>query len=132
MPGEDGFDQLTDGELGGALADPQRRDAARETLVGRYGWLVRAQALHYQLPAQHREDLVQVGYVGLLKAVNNFDPQVRDSLLYYARVCISGEIKRYFRDKRWMLRVRRADQELRLRARQARGGSGPGDRADAR
>jgi RNA polymerase sigma-B factor len=120
VPGDEGLDRLTDGELGGVLADPQRREAAREVLVGRYGWLVRAQVFQYQLPAQHREDLIQAGYVGLLKAVNNFDPLVRDSLLYYARVCISGEIKRYFRDKRWMLKVRRADQELRLRARRAR------------
>jgi RNA polymerase sigma-B factor len=120
VPSEDGLGQLTDGELGGALGDPERREAAREVLVERYGWLVQAQAFQYQLPAQHREDVVQAGYVGLLKAVNNFDPQVRDSLLYYARVCISGEIKRYFRDKRWMLKVRRADQELRLQARRAR------------
>ena len=40
---------------------------------------------------------MQVGYVGLLKAISNFDPAVGDSLATYARPCISGEIKRHFR-----------------------------------
>ncbi len=44
---------------------------------------------------------MQAGYVGLLKAINNFDPDYGDSLMAYARPCVSGEIKRHFRDKRW-------------------------------
>ena len=44
---------------------------------------------------------MQVGYVGLLKAISNFDPAVGDSPAMYAQPCISGEIKRHFRDKRW-------------------------------
>jgi RNA polymerase sigma-B factor len=60
---------------------------------------------------------MQVGYVGLMKAINNFDPQVGDSLAAYAQPCVSGEIKRHFRDKRWQIRVRRSTQELRLRIR---------------
>lgn len=62
---------------------------------------------------------MQVGYVGLQKAINAFDPAVGSSLAAYAQPCVSGEIKRYFRDKRWQLRVQRHDQELRLAIRAA-------------
>jgi RNA polymerase sigma-B factor len=60
---------------------------------------------------------MQVGYVGLVKAINNFDPAVGDSLSAYAAPCISGEVKRYFRDKRWQIHVRRPVQELLLEMR---------------
>jgi hypothetical protein len=48
-----------------------------------------------------------------------FDPRFGDSLAAYAQPCISGEIKRHFRDRRWQLRVRRQDQELLLEMRAA-------------
>jgi RNA polymerase sigma-B factor len=112
--------RLTDGQLAELLRDPERHDAACEALVSRYQSIVNSCARRYRLPAQYTEDLVQVGYVGLLKAINGFDPAVTPELAGYAQACVSGEIKRYFRDKRWQLRVRRADQELLLRARAAR------------
>jgi len=62
---------------------------------------------------------MQVGYVGLLKAINNYNPEVGDSLSAYAQPCISGEIKRHFRDKRWQIHVRRSAQELLLELRKA-------------
>jgi RNA polymerase sigma-B factor len=62
---------------------------------------------------------MQVGYVGLLKAINNFDPAAGASLATYARPCINGEIKRHFRDKRWQVRVKRPVQELVLEVRKA-------------
>src|ERR1700721_112263 len=65
------------------------------------------------------EDLMQVGYVGLLKAINNFDPSFGSSLSAYAAPCVSGEIKRHFRDKRWQVHVRRSAQELLLELRKA-------------
>jgi hypothetical protein len=46
---------------------------------------------------------MQVGYVGLVKAINNFDPADGDSLSAYAAPCVSGEVKRYFWDKRWQV-----------------------------
>jgi RNA polymerase sigma-B factor len=113
-------ERLTDGELADQLHDPMRHDAACAALVTRYQSIVNACARRYRLPAQYTEDLVQVGYVGLLKAINNFDPEVTPELAGYAHACVSGEIKRYFRDKRWGLRVRRSDQELLLKARAAR------------
>jgi RNA polymerase sigma-B factor len=65
------------------------------------------------------EDLMQVGYIGLLKAISNFDPAAGCSLATYARPCISGELKRHFRDKRWQVRVKRPVQELVLEVREA-------------
>ncbi len=63
---------------------------------------------------------MQVGYVGLLKAINNFDPSFGGNLAAYAQPCISGEIKRHFRDKRWQVHVKRPVQELLLQVRKAR------------
>ena len=91
-----------------------RRDAARELLVSRYGHLVRACARQYSRSPEPAEDLIQVGYVGLLKAIGNFDPAFGGGLAAFARPCISGEIKRHFRDKRWPVHVPRPVQELLL------------------
>ena len=98
--------------------DPER-EAACEALVTRYHSLVRTCVQHYRESPESAEELMQVGYVGLLKAINNFDPAVGDNLAAYAQPCVSGEIKRYFRDKRWQVRVRRPVQELRLEIRKA-------------
>ena len=111
--------ELSDGELARHLRDPKRHDSALEMLVYRYQAMVRSLAHQYQLPAQHYEDLTQAGYVGLMKAINNFDPTIRPDLKPYARACVDGEIKRYFRDKRWLIRVSRSDQELLLAAKTA-------------
>jgi RNA polymerase sigma-B factor len=114
------LDKLTDAQLADMLRRPEYREPACEALVSRYDSVVRSCAYHYHLPAQYTEELIQVGYVGLLKAINNFDPALTDRLAAYAQACVSGEIKRFFRDKRWQLRVRRADKELLLRARRVR------------
>jgi RNA polymerase sigma-B factor len=116
-----GLRGLTDHELTRLVQQPERREQALEALVYRYEPLVRTLAHQYQLPARYHEDLIQVGYLGLIKAITNFDAAIRDDLRPYAHACVSGEIKRFFRDKRWMIRVRRTDQELLLRARQAEG-----------
>jgi hypothetical protein len=60
-----------------------------------------------------------VGYLGLMKAINGFDPAIREDLTPYARACVTGEIKRFFRDKRWLIKVSRTDQELLLGAKKA-------------
>jgi hypothetical protein len=64
---------------------------------------------------------MQVGYVGLLKAINNFDPAAGRSLAAYAQPCITGEIKRHFRSRRWHAHVERSVQELVLEIREATG-----------
>ena len=86
--------------------------------MGRYLGLVRACANRYRRSPEPTEDLVQVGYVGLLKAINNFDPGVGRNLAAYAQPCITGEIKRYFRDKRWQVHVERPVQERLLALRE--------------
>jgi RNA polymerase sigma-B factor len=113
------LDTLSDAELAKLLDDPERGNDVRTALVSRYQGLVRSSAHQYQLPAQYYEDLVQVGFLGLMKAINNFDPDVRQELKPYAHSCVTGEIKRYFRDKRWLIRVSRTDQELFLNAKKA-------------
>ena len=59
------------------------------------------------------EDLVQVGTIGLIKAVDRFDPERGVEFATYAVPTILGEIKRHFRDKGWAIRVPRRLQELR-------------------
>ena len=97
----------------------QRRMAARELLVGRYRFLVWSCVQRYNRGPEPVEDLMQVGYVGLVAAINNFDPAVGCSLATYARSHINGEIKRYFRDKRWQIHVVRPVKELVMQARTA-------------
>ena len=95
------------------------RAAACEVLVKRYAPMVRACVRPYLGSPEPAEDLMQVGYIGLLKAVNNYDPAFGRGLRAYAVPCISGEIKRHFRDKRWQIRVTRPVQELLLEMRSA-------------
>jgi RNA polymerase sigma-B factor len=115
--------QLTDDELlvrfRALPRDSQERAAACEILVERYERLVRSCVRQYRGSPEPVEDLMQVGYVGLLKAINNFDPSFGSSLSAYAAPCVSGEIKRHFRDKRWQVHVRRSAQELLLELRKA-------------
>src|SRR5579859_8074513 len=118
-----GLARLTDDELLGRLRalprDSEERAAACELLVGRHERLVRSCVRQYRGSPEPVEDLMQVGYVGLLKAINNYDPQFGNSLSAYAAPCVSGEIKRHFRDKRWQVHVRRSAQELLLEMRKA-------------
>jgi RNA polymerase sigma-B factor len=99
--------------------DSEERATICEVLVDRYAKLVRSCVRQYRGSPEPNEDLIQVGYVGLLKAINNYDPEVGDSLAAYAQPCVSGEIKRHFRDKRWQIHVRRQAQELLLEMRKA-------------
>jgi RNA polymerase sigma-B factor len=99
----------------------QRRAVACELLVARYEGLVRSCVRPYRRSPVSAEELMQVGYIGLLKAIGNFDPAAGTSLAAYARPCISGELKRYFRDTRWPLHVKRPVQELVLQVRDATG-----------
>jgi len=99
--------------------DDDLRATACETLIGRYQKLVRSCVRQHRSSPESAEELMQVGYVGLLKAINNFNPDFGGSLSAYAQPCVSGEIKRHFRDKRWQVHVRRSAQELLLEVRQA-------------
>lgn len=115
------LEELDDAELLATLQSRPHgdslRDAVCEVLVTRYRPLVRSCVLRYKNSTESQEELMQVGYVGLLKAINNFDPSLGASLAGYAQPCVSGEIKRHFRDKRWQVHVKRSLQELRLELR---------------
>ena len=90
----------------------ERRGAACELLVGRYRGLVWSCVQRYRRGAEPTEDLLQVGYVGLMKAINNFDPAFGRGLAAFALPCVAGEIKRHFRDSRWQIHVKRPAKEL--------------------
>ena len=109
------------GIVGSLPPGSERRAAACELLVSRYHGLVRSCVRRYLHSPEPVEDLMQVGYVGLLKAIGNFDPALCASLAAYARPCISGELKRHFRDKQWQVHVERPVKELILQAREATG-----------
>jgi RNA polymerase sigma-B factor len=98
----------------------REHDEACEKLIIKYQSLVRSAAQRYRRSPEAQEELMQVGYVGLVKAINNFDPSVGSNLAAYAQPCVSGEIKRHFRDKRWQVHVKRSAQERRQELRQAR------------
>jgi RNA polymerase sigma-B factor len=93
--------------------------AACDLLVRRLTPLVRSCVRPYLNSPEPAEDLMQVGYLGLLKAIRNYDPAFGNELRSYAVPCITGEIKRHFRDKRWQVRVTRPVQELLLELRGA-------------
>ncbi|MGD0068694.1 MAG: sigma-70 family RNA polymerase sigma factor, partial [Streptosporangiaceae bacterium] len=97
----------------------QRQAAACELLVTRYQGLVWSCVRPYRGSPVPIQDLMQVAYLGLLNAISHFDPAAGVRLGAYARPCISGELKRYFRDKRWPIRVERPVQELVLLVRDA-------------
>src|SRR6266581_4764579 len=61
------------------------------------------------------DDLLQVAYLGMLKAVERFDPDRNLEFSTYATATIEGELKRHFRDRTWSVRVPRRAQELHLR-----------------
>ena len=89
--------------------------AAREELITRYLPLVRSLARRFSSRGQAIEDLIQVGSIGLIKAIDRFDTSRGVELSTYATPTILGEIKRYFRDKGWAVKVPRALQDLNIR-----------------
>jgi RNA polymerase sigma-B factor len=86
--------------------------AAREQLIEQYMSLVRSLARRYSYRGEQLEDLVQIGAIGLIKAIDRFDLNRGVELTTYATPNIIGEIKRHFRDRGWSVRVPRGLQEL--------------------
>jgi RNA polymerase sigma-B factor len=74
--------------------------------------LVRSLARRYSYRGEQLDDLVQIGAIGLIKAIDRFDIDRGVELTTYATPNIIGEIKRHFRDKGWSVRVPRGLQEL--------------------
>jgi RNA polymerase sigma-B factor len=88
--------------------------AAREELCERFLPLARDLALRYTYTDEPLEDLVQVASLGLIKAIDRFEPGRGTKFTSYAAPTILGELKRHFRDKGWSLHVPRDLQERTL------------------
>ena len=86
--------------------------ATREAIVTRFLPLVRMLAGRYQHTSEPYDDLVQVGAIGLLKAIERFDVDRSIAFTSFAVPTISGEIKRHFRDRTWIVTVPRAAKEM--------------------
>ncbi len=86
----------------------------RERLVDQYIGLVEFLARRFRNRGEPLEDLVQVGTIGLLKAIDRFDLDREVEFSTYATPTVVGELKRHFRDKGWAVRVPRRLQELHL------------------
>jgi RNA polymerase sigma-B factor len=86
--------------------------AARSALVDRFLPLARQLARRYQRGGEQLDDLNQVASLGLLKAIDRFDPSRQTAFSSFAVPTILGELKRHFRDRGWSVRVPRDLQEL--------------------
>jgi RNA polymerase sigma-B factor len=94
---------------------------ARDELVVRFMPLARQLASRYRNAGEPQEDLVQVACLGLLKAVDRFEPDRGHAFTKYAVPTMLGELKRHFRDKGWAVHVPRTTQELALKVSEAVG-----------
>jgi RNA polymerase sigma-B factor len=104
------------------LAQRQKRGepGARDQLIERYMPLARSLALRYRRASEPLDDLIQVASVGLVKAVDRWDPDRGLAFSSYAVPTILGELRRYFRDSTWDVRPARDMQELCLAVEEAR------------
>jgi RNA polymerase sigma-B factor len=93
---------------------------SREQAFNRYLPLARSLAARYRHSGEPIEDLQQVASIGLLKAIDRFDPDRGTAFSSFAVPTILGEIRRHFRDSTWALRVPRQLQELTLQIERAR------------
>jgi len=104
------------GEDRALFARSQDGDArARAQLVERFLPLARSLALRYRRSGESLDDLIQVASLGLVKAIDRYDPQLGNAFSSYAVPTILGEIKRHFRDRTWSVRPPRGLQELTVR-----------------
>jgi RNA polymerase sigma-B factor len=118
--GSHAVSRVSDDPRGLFLRWHEHRDqAAREALVERFMPLARTLARRYGRSSEPFDDLLQVASVGLLKALDRFDPDRGYPFPSFAVPTILGEMRRYFRDSGWALHVPRGTQERALRVRDA-------------
>jgi RNA polymerase sigma-B factor len=118
-PHDDAPDTAADFQRLAALPEGPDKERLRQDLVT--AWLPMANRLagRYRNRGESPDDLRQVAAVGLVKAVNGYDPSRGTPFEGYAVPTIDGEIKRHFRDCMWAVHVPRRVQELRSRVREA-------------
>jgi RNA polymerase sigma-B factor len=95
------------------VSDP-RRARLRDQTIAAFLPLAQRLARRYSRRGEPYEDLVQSATIGLIKAVDRYDPQRGVDFIAYAIPTILGEIKRYFRDHTWAIRIPRRLQEMRM------------------
>ncbi|WP_329581642.1 RNA polymerase sigma factor SigF [Kitasatospora sp. NBC_01250] len=95
-------------------ADSAEHAYVRDTLIELNLPLVRYASARFRSRNEPMEDIVQVGTIGLIKAIDRFDPDRGVEFPTFAMPTVVGEIKRFFRDTSWSVRVPRRLQELRL------------------
>jgi RNA polymerase sigma-B factor len=95
-------------------------DENREAAIRHFLPLAHALAARYRHSAEPLEDLEQVAVVGLMNAIDRFDPERAATFSMFAVPTILGELRRHFRDHTWSMRVPRLLQELTLRLERAR------------
>jgi RNA polymerase sigma-B factor len=98
---------------------PERADLRRQAIEDNIGFAQRL-ARRFRDRGEPVDDLTQVAMVGLVNAVDGYDPARGCEFAGYATPTIVGEIRRYFRDKGWRIKVPRRLQELRLQVNRAR------------
>jgi RNA polymerase sigma-B factor len=115
------FTRKNDGDLDELFARWQQHgdQPARDALVQRFMPLARSLARRYNRSSEPFEDLLQVASLGLLKALDRFDPERGHPFGSFAVPTILGEMRRYFRDCGWSVHVPRGDQERALKVRNA-------------
>ncbi|MFE1461902.1 RNA polymerase sigma factor SigF [Streptomyces nigra] len=116
-PHDDAPDTAADFRTLAALPEGPERDALRGRIVE--AWLPMADRLagRFRSRGESLDDLRQVAALGLVKAVDRYDPEFGNAFESYAVPTITGEIKRHFRDHMWTLHVPRRVQDLRNRVR---------------
>jgi RNA polymerase sigma-B factor len=117
---DDGRAEALLDELGSLPQDDPRRERIRTELVDMHLPIARGIARRYAQYGEPVEDVQQAAMLGLVKAINRFDTSRGERFLAYAGPTMTGEVKRHFRDRTWLLRMPRRLQELRLEMREAR------------
>ena len=108
----------TDRDLFLELAAGRSRQV-RNMIVERHIGFARHVARPYRSRGLDQDDIDQIALLGLVKAVDRFNPDLGPSFLSFARPTIEGELKRHFRDRSWALKVPRSMKELNLNVRHA-------------
>ena len=103
-----------------AARSGEERERLVEQITGLYLGLCTTMASRYRGRGMEFDDLVQVARLALVKAIHRYEPEHGPSFAAYAVPTISGELKRWFRDRGWVVRPPRRLQELRASVRAAR------------
>jgi len=102
-----------------ALWRNRTEESARSALVARFMPLARSLARRYERSSESLDDLLQVASLGLVKAIDRFDPERGNAFVSFAVPTILGELRRYFRDCCWDVHVPRGTQERTLKLEEA-------------